>query len=293
MESGVHRLMHPEILTGSLWTAAATIHSRPSSVMKRRGFIAGAVVTAVAAGCRTNAPQPMLRVLTYNLHHGEGLDGRLDLPRLARVIRDSGADLVALQELDQGAQRTGRVDQSAELIRLTGLHGEFGAAMPFQGGFYGQALLSRWPLQNFVTHRLPNPSNREPRIAVSAEVQPPGLPVMRFIGTHLDAEHEDGDRFDQAGALLGRFTGANPTILAGDFNASPDSRVLRCFSDTWLDAAVHNPQPTVPAAAPRTRIDYILLRPPTRWRVRSVRVLDESVASDHRPLLAELAWEAE
>ena len=119
--------------------------------MKRRTFLIRLSGAATIAGCSTrnggtrSAP---LRVMTYNLHHGEGVDGQLDLPRIARVILDAKPDLVALQEVDRNATRTGVVDQSAEYIRLTGLHGWYGAAMPFQGGEYGQTLLSRWPLEN-------------------------------------------------------------------------------------------------------------------------------------------------
>lgn len=258
----------------------------------RRGFIAGTFAAALAAGCRTAAKRPALRVLTYNLHHSEGLDGKVDLERIARIVRGSGADLVALQELDRRARRTGSVDQPAEYIRLTGLHGEFGAAMDFQGGEYGQMLLSRWPLSGFMTHRLPNPSKREPRIAVSAMVRPPGMPRIRFVGAHLDATRDDGDRRLQSAELHRLFTDATPTILAGDMNDLPGSPVVRGFSEGWSDAAAEYPQPTDPADAPKVRIDYVFARPAARWRVVSVRVLDERVASDHRPVLAELEWDA-
>lgn len=74
-----------------------------------------------------------LRVLTYNIHHGAGIDGKLDLERIARVIRDARPDIVALQELDRNTQRTRKVDQPAELARLTGLHGTFGGNIALQG----------------------------------------------------------------------------------------------------------------------------------------------------------------
>jgi endonuclease/exonuclease/phosphatase family metal-dependent hydrolase len=86
------------------------------------------------------------------------------------------------------------VDQAAELARLTGLHFAYGKAMDYQGGAYGQALLSRWPLTEFVVHPLPNPTQVEPRIAISAQVRPPGQPGFRFVGTHLDANRDDTAR---------------------------------------------------------------------------------------------------
>src|ERR1700731_1570832 len=96
-----------------------------------------------------------LRVLTSNIHHGEGTDGRFDLSRLARVMKSVQPDVIALQEVDQGTERSGGVDQLAELERLTNMHAEFGKAMDYSGGGYGVAVLSRWPLLRNGTDPLP------------------------------------------------------------------------------------------------------------------------------------------
>lgn len=262
--------------------------------MNRRRF-AGSLLpipfAAWASGCVTAPMSASLRVLTYNVHHGEGEDGRPDLDRLARVIASTRPDLVALQEIDQRAQRTGRVDQAAEYARLTGFHHVFGRAMEFQGGAYGQALLSRWPLTTFEVHPLPNPAPREPRIALAGILSPPGFPPLRFAGTHLDHAEDDGNRWAQAGRLLELFNDSKvPTILAGDFNARPDSRVMARFGPGWLDTSSGNPMPTIPARSPTVRIDYVLCRPVRAWRVRSSAVVDEPNASDHRPLIVELEF---
>ncbi len=259
--------------------------------MNRRQFLRAAPATAaaLAAGCTLAGGRTALRVLTYNLHHGEGVDGRVDLERIARIIRECRADVVALQEVDVSTERTGRVDQAAEYLRLTGMHGNFGKAIDFQGGAYGMMLLSRWPLADFTVHRLPNPSKREQRLAVSARISPPGRPAFRFIGTHLDASREDGDRWLQAGRLQDLF--ANdlvPAIMAGDFNDRPESRVMTRMLSLWQDAAADRPEPTIPADRPNDRIDFVLVRPPGAWRVVRTQVLPESTASDHRPVLAEL-----
>ena len=271
--------------------------------MNRRRFLAGLAATGatatatVSVGCATrsspNPPAP-LRVLTYNLHHGEGEDGRLDLERIAAVIRAANPDLVALQEIDRRATRTGNVDQAAEYFRLTGLHGWYGAAMPFQGGEYGQALLSRWPLESPRVLRLPGTPGREPRIAVAAFVETPAFGRIRWVGLHLDASREDGDRWEQAGALLADLRqDALPTLMAGDFNATPDSRVMQRLLDPatgWTDTAQGSAAPTSPAGQPKSRIDYVLASPGNRWQVLESRVLPEAVASDHRPLLAVVRW---
>ena len=96
-----------------------------------------------ADGAASTAPL-RLRVLTYNIHHGEGMDGKLDLPRIARVIRATEPDLVALQEIDQRTERTGQVDQSETLGTLTGMQVVFGGNIRFQGGDYGNAVMKEF-----------------------------------------------------------------------------------------------------------------------------------------------------
>ena len=102
-----------------------------------------------------------LRALSYNIHHGRGGDDQVDLERTAKVINDCHPDLVALQEVDCRTQRTGGIDQTAELAKLTGLHAQFARQIDFEGGQYGQALLSRWPLSDLQIHWLPGEPERE------------------------------------------------------------------------------------------------------------------------------------
>lgn len=260
--------------------------------MNRRHFLAALALAtfalpatvAVAAETRTT-----LRVLTYNIHHGEGEDKKLDLARIAGVITAAKADLVALQEVDQKTTRTGGVDQAAEIARLAGLRFAYGKAMDYQGGAYGQVLLSRWPLEDVEVHPLPNPAKIEPRIAVSATVRPPGQPVLRFIGTHLDARDETA-RWQQGQRLLTLFgRDTMPTILMGDFNSRPDTRTIKALLETFADASAASPAFTIPSPKPTGRIDYVLLRPAGGWKVISSEVIPETVASDHRPVLVVLA----
>jgi len=264
--------------------------------MNRRSFLLSLAVVAVA-GCqnahRLTKTEPRgLRVLSYNTHHGEGVDGRLDLERIAGVIRAANPDLVALQEVDRHARRTGGIDQTETYARTTGMHAWFGAAMPFQGGEYGQALLSRWPLQQPAVIRLPGSEGREPRIVVTARIDIPRLGYIRFGGLHFDAGGEDADRWEQAGALLRELGKESvPTLLAGDFNATPESRVMRRLlapSSGWVDTAGPWAAPTIPAHSPRSRIDYVLAAPPGAWQALESKVIPESEASDHRPLLVEV-----
>ena len=102
------------------------------------------------AGCQS-APQPTaartFRVMTYNIHHGEGLDGKVDLLRIAELIKRECADLVALQEVDKGVERTARRDFPDELAALTSLTYVFSNNYHFQGGEYGNAVLTRFPVK--------------------------------------------------------------------------------------------------------------------------------------------------
>lgn len=229
-----------------------------------------------------------LRVLSYNIHHGEGTDGKLDLERIAGVIRSAEPDVVALQEVDQKVQRTGGVDQPAELARLTGMQVVFGPNIPLQGGHYGNAVLSRFPLGEQKNHRLPNLEMGEQRGVMQVEIQVPSLeqPLV-FLATHLDHRRDDRERRESATMIneLSRQLNDRTLFLAGDLNAMPDSPVLAEFAKVWKrsnDAAVE----TSPAGKPTRQIDYVLNRASDPWRPVETKVLDEPSASDHRPILA-------
>lgn len=242
-------------------------------------------------GCQRAASDSLplrLRVLTYNIHHGEGTDGAFDMPRLARVIESVSPDLVALQEVDVRTNRASGVDQADALARLTGMVSIFGPAMDYDGGQYGEAILSRLPVQSAATSPLPHLPDHEPRAAVEITTHVRGRDV-RFVGTHLDHTRDPADRRQQAQRLVEVFgEGDLPTILVGDLNAEPHSDVMAILFDAFSDTSAVNPQPTFPSDAPARRIDYVLVRPAERWRVVESRVLDEPVASDHAPLLVVL-----
>jgi endonuclease/exonuclease/phosphatase family metal-dependent hydrolase len=246
------------------------------------------LLCVLAAACASHPPaEARIAVLSWNVHRGVGLDGALDLERIARVVRGSGADLIALQEIDVGTLRSGGVDQASELARLTGLHVAFGEAMPWDGGSYGEALLSRWPILETHVHALPHTGGREPRCALEVRVQTPSG-RLRFVGTHLDHTSDPADRIAQAGALDALFTDELPTVLAGDFNDEPGAESLARFADRWADVLGPQARDTFPADAPEKAIDHVFVRPWGRWRRLSAAVLDERTASDHRPVLVVL-----
>lgn len=255
---------------------------------------ASVAVAWLAAACHgadsTPAAQPpevdTVRILAYNIHHGGGMDSIVDLERIAALIRDVDPDLVALQEIDSVATRTGGVDQAAELGRLTGLHAMYGRFMPYQGGAYGMALLSRWPVEDVENVRLPD--GAEPRTALSAIVRSPTTARrLRLVGIHFYRTAEE--RMAQARALDEHLAGDTiPTMLAGDFNSTPDSEVMAYLGRSWSIVDKGADRLTFPSYGPVREIDFVLLRPADRFEVVESRLLDEPVASDHRPVVVEV-----
>ncbi len=238
---------------------------------------------------RTNTT---IRVLTYNIHHGEGTDGQFDLARLAAIIKSVDPDLVALQEVDNKTERAGGVDELTELGRLTGMHTAFGKAMNFQGGGYGVGILSRWPILKAENYPLPGTPDREPRTALTVEVKTGKHGArLQFTSTHLDQGREIGNRLAQAAEINQRLVREKdlPTILAGDMNSGAETEVMQILDSRWTNVSPPDPPRSI-NGRPQFRVDYILVRPTGRWRVVESTVVDAPVASDHRPVLAVLEW---
>ena len=242
---------------------------------------------------QSEAAEPVrLRVLCYNIHYGQGTDGRYDLERLANVIKKANPDLVALQEVDVGVKRSSRVHQAQQLGKLTGMAARFGPTQHYEGGLYGNAVLTRLPIQDVVIHPLPyTESSPErvtyPRGAIAVTVRVPNGQSLRFVSTHFQHNVPD-DRLAEAQAINKLFAADNklPTILAGDMNALPDSEPIQELLKHWTNASDKNALPTAPAPKPTSRIDYIFYRSSTSFRLVEAKVIEESKASDHRPVLA-------
>ncbi|MCK4871756.1 MAG: endonuclease/exonuclease/phosphatase family protein [Phycisphaerales bacterium] len=241
-------------------------------------------------GC--TAPMPTIRIVTYNIHHGEGTDSVFDLERIALVISALNPDLVALQEVDRATRRSQGVDQAADIAKLTKMHVTYGKAMDYAGGAYGVAILSRWPIEHVSNHPLPFAGGREPRTALAAHVTTPGIGELVFVCTHLQHNSED-DRLAQAHELNALFAPPDvdsTIVLTGDFNAQIGSDPMNELLARWVDTSADSPAPTWPSDEPNVRIDYVLYRPGGSWRVLETRVIEEAIASDHRPLLVTLQW---
>lgn len=230
----------------------------------------------------------IVRVLTFNVYHGETMKGDFDLDLIAKVIKSVNPDLVALQEVDFFTNRVGKIDLATELGYRTGLAPIFGQAMPYDGGGYGEGVLSKYSFLATQNHPLPAQEGKEPRAALEVMVRLKSGDTIRFVGTHLDHTRDHTDRVNQAKKINEVFSKNDvPTILAGDLNAKPESEVMNIFYEQWTKSFSED-IPTIPSSNPKAKIDYILFKPANRWRVLETQVIDEKVASDHCPVLSVL-----
>jgi endonuclease/exonuclease/phosphatase family metal-dependent hydrolase len=241
------------------------------------------------------------RVVTYNIRHGRGMDGRVDLARTAAVLGRFSPDVVGLQEVDHVVVRSGGVDQAGTLAAMLSTpddrwHAAFGEFMPLQGGRYGMAILSRFPIER--SWSIPLPTGNEPRIALAARVVPTAGEPFTVVNVHFDWVDDDAFRFAQASRLAAVLRGMEtPYVLLGDFNDQPGSRTLGLFREIAREAekvdaagqpAKGRDRLTFSSDKPEIEIDFIFLGPAGAWEPTTSRVEEEPMASDHRPVVAEV-----
>jgi endonuclease/exonuclease/phosphatase family metal-dependent hydrolase len=250
-------------------------------------------------------PPIPVRLVTFNIHHGVGDDGRHDLPRLAQVLAAADADVICLQEVDRHfGDRSENVDQGLLLARALDMQLAWGPAFDeprpagLPRGEYGNALLSRLPILVSDVHRLPG--GGEPRCALRTMIELDGG-ALWVTTTHLS--RKSGSRAAQVAAVAELHTAPMETgVVVGDFNTTPDSPELAAlrtgFTDAWELAGdrddrsgwrfwQHEEGNTHPARAPHRRIDQVWVT--AGVAVTAAQVLDGGGASDHLPLMVDLA----
>lgn len=233
-----------------------------------------------------------LTILTYNIHHGASSTDIFDLDATADVIQKSNASLVALQEVDMNTKRTFSTDISGELGNKTDMNPLFRASMSFNDGYYGNAILSSYPIVSHSKIQLPCTEDHEPRSATAARIALNDADTITFIVTHLDHHSTNSDRVRQAKCIL-KFARKckDPLILAGDLNDCPDSRPLRILKRYFtLSSTEHCSNPTYPAVNPQRKIDYIMVHPADAFQIISSKVLQDEKASDHRAYTAKILY---
>jgi endonuclease/exonuclease/phosphatase family metal-dependent hydrolase len=225
-----------------------------------------------------------IRVVSYNIKHGLGMDGRIDLERIAQVISGARPDLVAAQEVDRHCKRSREQDVAAELGRLLGMQHAFGKSMDFDGGEYGMAVLSRHPIERSIHRQLPD--GAEPRCALEIVVRPAGMRTpVSLVCVHMDRVTEN-IRLAQVTTLLESLRKrANPVILAGDFNGERTDKSMQLLAGAGWTILEKDGAKTFPSDNPKIEIDFIALRG-FAGASATCHVMDEPVASDHRPVCA-------
>lgn len=233
-----------------------------------------------------------VRLAAYNIAHGRGRDGRVDLDRTASVIGGLGAHIVCLQEVDRHfGERSSNVDQALELSRALGMQVVFGVSLTRgrpegKPREYGNAVLSHLPILTHDLHRLPASAGHEPRSAQRVLVELEGG-ALWVINTHLSHDGAS-DRGAQARAVRDLASdGMGTTVIAGDFNAdndAPELAALNDLRDAWTEAGQGDGS-THPAYRPRHRLDHVLCS--AGVAVSAAYVLAGDV-SDHLPLIVDL-----
>jgi len=227
------------------------------------------------------SPFRTTKIMSWNIRAGLGMDGVRDISRAAAIIKEVGADFVAVQEVDRNTKRSGGVDQVAELEKGTGMVATWCKAIDHDGGEYGVVLLSRAAPIGVCRIELPRLKKTEQRMLLLAEF--PDL----FIGvTHLSLDAEE--RMAAADVIRGYMNPDKPFFLAGDWNAEPSSDLVKSIRKSF--AIVSGFDKTFPAPGPKVCIDYIAVSRRHRARFDHVyhEVLPEMVVSDHRPVVATL-----
>jgi endonuclease/exonuclease/phosphatase family metal-dependent hydrolase len=219
------------------------------------------------------AQKGQMRLLTYNIRNAKGMDNKVDYDRIAAVLKHSNADVIGLQEVDSATKRSEGVKVAEVLAKKTRMHVVYGAAIPYQGGRYGVAVLSkRAPLHSYT---VPLPGREELRVLLVMEFK-----KYVIFNTHLSLT--EADRMSSLAWIneqAAQFQ--KPIYLMGDFNAEPGSAFIKALERDWN--RLSSEAPTFPAPEPIKCIDYVYSRN-CRKKQLSANVIGEAMASDHRPV---------
>lgn len=246
-----------------------------------------------------------LRVMTYNIYGARATSpaNAADLDAIAEVIRRQNPDFVTLNEVDVFTNRTGKdVHQARDLAEKLGMEWHFSKAIDRDGGEYGDAVLSKYPILEKPSYRLPCAAEQpgEDRSLCVIRVQIDGKDLY-VASTHLDHLSGDASRLVQATEIrrIRDTELEGDLILCGDLNAIPSSNVIATMT-SFLTNTGPIDQYTFPSDDPSRKIDYIMYAPIEHFGVQNCQVVsrgDQQVggvdASDHRPVIADIRFQTE
>ncbi|MDQ0338920.1 endonuclease/exonuclease/phosphatase family metal-dependent hydrolase [Caldalkalibacillus uzonensis] len=233
--------------------------------------------------------------MTFNIHHGRGIDGKLNLDRIAKTIHQTGADLIGLNEVDRRfSKRSQYQDQITELAKRLKMEYAFGSSIAIDQtragtkGEYGNGLLSRFPIMKWENHLFQSIKGIENRGVLHVTVNIEGLSINVFVTQLSLYPPLHKQQVNHVLDLLQDCRG--PAIVLGDWNMRPYGhrwRKMTCHvQDVW-DVKGEGKGATFPSRQPRFRIDYIFVS--SHFSVEAVQVVHiNREASDHLPVLAVL-----
>lgn len=216
------------------------------------------------------------------------MDGQFDLKRTAHVLTGLDPDIVLLQEVDCRRLQTRMSHQPAFLANMLNMDYAYGAVRHYRPGSYGNAILSRYPIVNYKNHILPG---EDQRCCLEAEI---GTPLSNITVFDLHLGLKAAERYHHLkDIILPRVRAvSSPVVLGGDFNARPESSEIGLIRDCLQDSFQANSGEciyTFPSDQPRARIDYIFLN--NRWELNDCKIILDTQASDHLPLVCEMIFE--
>jgi len=248
------------------------------------------VLLSIFAGLKVAGQQPGITVMSYNIHHGADKEERNTLDSIGTFILSTKAHLVGLQEVDSVCTRSGQIDQMHRLAAITGMHFAFVRHFAYQGGAYGQGILSRYPIkkvENIRLSLLKPDSLRQSLALIVVEVAIPGVGRALFANAHFSLDAPT--RLKQAEEVLQYLKKRKlPAVFVGDLNAIPEQPEIQLLL-SQLTAASGLDQPSFPTEAPVKTIDYIFFN--SRLKGKPVQSEVPAVLhSDHLPVLSTIQF---
>jgi len=221
-----------------------------------------------------------LRVMTFGIRHGKGMDGKTNLHHIAKEIAEAHPDVVTLQEVDRFSPRSGFQDQLKRLAEELGMYSCFSPSVNLLITQYGNAILSRYPIIAKKIQYLGGFIERRSILTVRLQI---GDETVIVLNTHLGVHKKE--RMKQVPILLKVLNKlGRPAIITGDFNMETDDPLMKLLHTPWQKIGLQHKLPTF---VDGSEIHHIFVNMPTEQALAKVH---PSVVSDHYPVIAEIRW---
>jgi endonuclease/exonuclease/phosphatase family metal-dependent hydrolase len=229
---------------------------------------------------------PVLKVMTFNIHHGKGVDGKTSLKRIIGEISKAEADIVALQEVDRFQSRSFFRDQIAIIAKSLGMFFSYAPSVNFGFCQYGNAILSKWPIESKSICYMNGGIERRSILIVNIKVKEQSDPNQKenkliVVNTHLGVRVQEQEW--QMPILCHEIAKlAKPALVLGDFNMEPSNPNLKLMDPLWQKISLNKPQATMQNGK---QIDHVFTN---CGSINAQAWVQETIASDHHAVVANL-----